>query len=99
MKKLLEKDKKNRKKVQDIEKKTFILKVLIHNLNLTNLIRFHALNSFHKMDKKTSKVFISNRCINTINKKKFTKFTKFSRIVFLKLARSKKIPGLSKASW
>jgi ribosomal protein S14 len=99
MKKLLEKDKKTRKKIQNIEKKKFVLKILLNNLNLTNLIRFNALNSLNKLDKKTSKVFISNRCINTINKRKFNKLTKFSRMVFLKLARNKKINGLTKASW
>jgi len=95
MKKLLEKDKKIRKKIKNFEKKKFILKSLANNLNLTNLIRFNALNNLSKMQKKTSKVFISNRCINTINKKKFNKLTKFSRIVFLKLARSKNIYGLT----
>jgi ribosomal protein S14 len=99
MKKLLEKDKKTRKKIQNFEKKKLVLKILLNNLNLTNLIRFNALTSLNKTDKKTSKVFISNRCINTINKRKFNKFTKFSRMVFLKLARSKKINGLIKASW
>ena len=98
MKKLLEKDKKIRKKIKNFEKKKFILKSLANNLNLTNLIRFNALNNLSKMQKKTSKVFISNRCINTINKKKFNKLTKFSRIVFLKLARSKSIYGLTKTS-
>ena len=96
MKKLLEKDKKNRQKIKEFEKKKFILKSISNNLNLTNLIRFNALNSINNMQKKTSKVFISNRCINTINKKKFNKLTKFSRIVFLKLARHKKIYGLVK---
>ena len=99
MKKLLEKDKKTRKKVQNVEKKKFILKILLNNFNFTNFIRFNALSNLNKIDKKTSKVLISNRCINTINKKKFNKFTKFSRMIFLKLAKNKKINGLIKASW
>ena len=99
MKKLLEKDKKTRKKIQNAEKKKFVLKILLNNFNLTHLIRFNALCSLNNIDKKTSKVFISNRCISTINKKKFNKFTKFSRMVFLKLARNKKIYGLTKAIW
>jgi ribosomal protein S14 len=99
MKKLLAKDKQTRKKIKDSEKKKFILKTIVNNINLANLIRFNALNNVNKMQKKTSKVFISNRCINTINKKKFNKLTKFSRIVFLKLARNKSIYGLNKASW
>jgi ribosomal protein S14 len=99
MKKLLAKDKQTRKKIKNSEKKKFILKTIVNNINLANLIRFNALNNVNKMQKKTSKVFISNRCINTINKKKFNKLTKFSRIVFLKLARNKSIYGLNKASW
>eukprot|EP00797_Seminavis_robusta_P035596 Sro884_mit_g215970.1 rps14 (87) ;mRNA; f:42339-42599 len=87
MKKLLEKDKKTRQVIKNFEKKKIILKSISNNLNLTNLIRFNALNSVSKMQKKSSKVLISNRCINTINKKKFNKLTKFSRIVFLKLVR------------
>lgn len=98
MKKLLEKDKKTRKKIKNFEKKRFVLKSIARNLNLTNLIRFNALDNINKIQKKTSKVFISNRCINTINKKKFSKITKFSRIVFLKLARNKSIYGLNKTN-
>ena len=98
MKKLLEKDKKVRQKIKNFEKKKIILKSISNNLNFTNLIRFNALNNITKVQKKTSKALISNRCINTINKKKFNKLTKFSRIVFLKLARNKKIYGLKKTS-
>lgn len=99
MKKLLEKDIKIRKKVKSFEKKRFVLKTIINNFNLANLIRFNALNNINKIQKKTSKTFISNRCINTINKKKFSKISKYSRVVFLKLARNKSISGLSEASW
>ena len=98
MKKLLEKDKKTRQVIKNFEKKKIILKSISNNLHLTNLIRFNALNSVSKMQKKSSKVLISNRCINTINKKKFNKLTKFSRIVFLKLVRNKKIYGLKKTN-
>ena len=98
IKKLLEKDKKTRQVIKNFEKKKIILKSISNNLHLTNLIRFNALNSVSKMQKKSSKVLISNRCINTINKKKFNKLTKFSRIVFLKLVRNKKIYGLKKTN-
>ena len=98
MKKLLEKDKKTRKKIKDFEKKKFILKSITNNLNLTNLARFNALTNISKMQKKTSKVFVSNRCINTINKKTFNKLTRFSRIIFFKLARNKSIYGLTKTN-
>ena len=98
MKKLLEKDKKTRKKIKDFEKKKFILKSITNNLNLTNLARFNALTNISKLQTKTSKVFISNRCINTVNKKTFNKLTRFSRIIFLKLARNKSIYGLTKTN-
>ena len=99
MKKLLEKDKKNRKKLKKFEKKKFILKTILNNLSLSNFIRFNAFYSLNKLSNKTSKTVISNRCVNTINKKKFNKLTHFSRIVFLKIARNKDICGLRKSSW
>lgn len=99
MKKLLEKDKKVRKKIKKFEKKKFILKTISNNLNLPDLVRFNAFNNMNEMPKNTSKSFISNRCVNTINKKKFNKLTNYSRIIFLKLARHKSIYGLNKSSW
>ena len=99
MKKLLEKDKKVRKKIKKLEKKKFILKTISNNLNLPDLVRFNAFNNLNEMPKNTSKSFISNRCVNTINKKKFNKLTNYSRIIFLKLARHKSIYGLNKSSW
>lgn len=99
MKKLLEKDKKIRKNIKSLEKKRFIFKTVSNNLNFPDLLRFNAFNNLNRIANKTSKTFISNRCVNTINKKKFSKLTHFSRIVFLKLARNKSIHGLDKASW
>jgi ribosomal protein S14 len=99
MKKLVEKDKKTRKIVQKLEKKTFILKVLRNNLNLPVISRFNALNDLNRSEKKASKTLISNRCTATVNKKKFGKWTHYSRIFFLKLARTEKIYGLTKSSW
>jgi len=99
MKKLVIKDRSIRKVFKDFEKRRLILKQIINNLNFSYLIRFNALNSINTITKKTSKVFISNRCVKTINKKKFNKLTKFSRILFLKLARTKKIYNLNKISW
>ncbi len=99
MKKLIEKDKKIRKKVKILEKKKFIFQTISNNSNLSNLIRFNAFYNLNILPKKASKTFISNRCVNTFNKKKSNKLTRFSRIVFLKLARNKKIHGLTKSSW
>ena len=99
MKKLLAKDKKVRKNVKNLETKKLILQTISSNLNLPNLLRFNAFSVLNKIFKKASKILISNRCINTINKKKFNNLTRFSRIVFLKLSRKKKFYGLGKISW
>ena len=99
MKKLLEKDKKVRKKIKKLEKKKFILKIIVNNINLPYLLRFNASNSYNTITKNASKTLISNRCIATVNKKKFGKLTHYSRIFFLKLARNKKIHGITPASW
>ena len=51
------------------------------------------------MSNKSSKTLITNRCVQTVNKKTFHKFTHFSRTVFLKLAQSGYISGMRKSSW
>jgi ribosomal protein S14 len=99
MKKLVAKDKKVRKKIKTLEKKKFILKIIQNNLNLPYLLRFNASNNLNSITKQASKTLVSNRCIATINKKKFGKLTNYSRIFFLKLAKNKKIFGLTQASW
>lgn len=99
MKKLLEKDKKNRKSIRNFEKKKLLLKVIQANLGLPYLIRLNATKDLNNMPKKLSRTLISNRCIATIHKKKFNKLTRYSRIFFLRLAKSSKICGLNKASW
>lgn len=99
MKKLIEKDKKIREKIKNLEKKKFIFQTISNNSNLSNLIRFNAFYNLSTLPNKASKTLISNRCVNTFNKKKSNKLTRFSRIVFLKLARNKKIHGLTKSSW
>ena len=99
MKKLIEKDKKVRKEIKKLEKKKFILKIMLNNINLPYLLRFNASNNLNSITKKASKTFISNRCVSTINKKKFGKLTHYSRIFFLKLAKNKKIHGITRSSW
>jgi ribosomal protein S14 len=99
MKKLVEKDKKVRKKIKDLEKIKFIFKIISNNSNVSNLIRFNAYYNLNSMPTGASKTFVSNRCVNTLNKKKSNKLTHFSRIIFLRLARNKKIHGLTKSSW
>lgn len=99
MKKLLEKDKKIRKQIKKSEKRKFVFSIIQNNSNLPYLVRFNSSKNLNDITKKASKTLISNRCVATINKKKFSKLTNYSRIFFLKLARHKKIYGLKKASW
>lgn len=99
MKKLLEKDKKVRKNIKNLEKQKFIFQIISNNSNLSNLIRYNAFYNLNQLPIRASKTFVSNRCVNTFNKKKSNKLTHFSRIIFLKLARKKKIHGLIKSSW
>jgi ribosomal protein S14 len=99
MKKLLDKDKRIRKKIKNLEKKRFIFQAISKNSNLSNLIRYNAFHHLNNLPVQASKTFVSNRCVNTFNKKKFNKLTNFSRIIFLRLARNQKIHGLTKSSW
>jgi ribosomal protein S14 len=99
MKKLIAKDKKIRKKIKNLEKKRFVFQTISSNSNLSNLVRFNAFYNLNKLPNRTSKTFVSNRCVNTFNKKKSNKLTHFSRMIFLRLARNKKIHGLTKSSW
>ena len=99
MKKLLEKDKKLRLRIKQIEKKNFVLKSISRNLNFFNLIRWNAFLKLKVLNKKNSSVSLSPRCLYTINKKRFNKFSPFSRHVFLKLVRSGQISNIQKASW
>ena len=99
MKKLIEKDKKTRKVIKSLEKKVFILKMMRNNPSLSYLVRLNASYSLKRLEKNASKTFVSNRCIATVNKKKFSKWTNYSRIFFLKLVKANKIYGMTKASW
>jgi len=99
MKKLFAKDKKNRQLVKQLELKHFILKQIVSNPNFSKTTRWNALHTLSGEPNNSSKTFISNRCVQTINKKTFHKFTHFSRTVFLKLAQSGYISGIRKSSW
>ena len=98
MKKLIEKDKKIRKKIEIFEKKKFILKIISNNFFLNNLIRYNAIKSLNRLPTQSSKTLISKKCVLTLNKKKFNKLTNFSRIIFRKLVKKEKIFGVYKLS-
>jgi ribosomal protein S14 len=99
MKKLFAKDRENRKTLKQLELENFILKQISTNSNFLKTIRWNALHKLSTMPKKSSKTLISNRCVQTINKKTFNKFTNFSRTVFFKLVKSGYISGMRKSSW
>jgi ribosomal protein S14 len=99
MKKLIQKDKKNRLNLNTIETKKFVLKAIITNMNFSSLIRWNAVFKFSGLLPNGSPVFMVNRCILTGRKKRINRLYKFSRIVFLKLARSGYIHGIKKSTW
>ena len=97
MKKLFAKDRRNRELVKQLELKHFILKQISTNSNFLRTTRWNALHKLANMS--NSKTIISNRCVQTINKKAFHKFSNFSRTVYLKLVKSGYISGIRKSSW
>ena len=99
MKKLLAKDKKIRLKISKNQKNCFILISIFKNLNFSPLIRWKAFLKLQEIKHQYSEVSLSNRCVLTINKKRFNKLTTFSRHIFLKLIRSGKIYGLKRSIW
>jgi ribosomal protein S14 len=99
MKKLLEKDKKYRIQIQNKDYQHFVLKSIFKNFNFFILIRWNAIVKLKKLAKRKSKISLINRCLYTVNKKRFNKLTCFSRHVFLKLIRTGNIYGVKKISW
>jgi small subunit ribosomal protein S14 len=99
MKNLIQKDKQFRNEVKRFEQKRFILKSIIKNTYLAKLIRWKAVLKLIKLPSNASKVYITNRCILTGRRKYINKFYRFSRMEFLKLARSGNISNLRKSSW
>ena len=96
MKKLAFKDNIKRKQIKKEEKRLFIIKQISKNLCFKKNFR---LNTIEKSQNNTSRTKLSNRCIQTINKKTTNKLSKFSRMIFLKTIRSGFVSGFKKASW
>ena len=99
MKKLLEKDKKLREKILKVEKQYFILNFIYKNFNFFTLVRWNAFLKLKNISNNNHKTSLSNRCLATINRKRFNKFTTFSRQIFLKNLRFGKFYGIRKSSW
>nr|UDP55432.1 ribosomal protein S14 [Schizostauron trachyderma] len=99
MKKLLEKDKKLREKILKVEKQYFILNSIYKNFNFFTLVRWNAFLKLKNISNNNYKTSLSNRCLATINRKRFNKFTTFSRQIFLNNVRFGKFYGIRKSSW
>jgi len=99
MKKLLVKDKKLREKFSKIESQSFVLKSIFKNTNFFPLIRWNAYLKLTNLVSASNKTKFSNRCLQTINKKRLHKSVNYSRQILLKLVRSGKISNLRKSSW
>lgn len=99
MKKIFAKDKKNRNVVKQLELKHFVLKQIYNDSNFSKITIWNSLNKLTNLNKRSSKTYISNRCVKTINKKTFNKLSNFSRQVFFKLVKSGQISGMRKSSW
>jgi ribosomal protein S14 len=100
MKKQTQKDKRIRKMFNQQEVSQVILKSIIKNENLSLNVKWNAVLKLSNFLGNQNKMRIVNRCILTNRKAKFNRiFKKFSRLSFLRLARSCAIPGLKKFSW
>ena len=99
VKKLLIKDNKSRLKISKNEIQYLILKSIFKNQNYFFLIRWNAFLKLDNLLLNNHKISVSNRCLATLNKKRFNKLTNFSRHIFLKLIRSGQIHGMKKSSW
>lgn len=99
MQKLLEKDKKLRLHIKNLENQHFVFKSIFKNFNFFLLVRWNAFLKLKNLAAGGAKASISSRCLYTVNKKRFNKLTTFSRHIFLKLIRSGEINGIRKSSW
>nr|QYB23247.1 ribosomal protein S14 [Lithodesmioides sp. mgcode 4] len=99
MKKLLKKDNQRRIKFLKFEKKYKILKSLTKNNNFTKNIRWNACLNLTELPNRVNKNNFTNRCVITSRKSIFKQLYSVSRLVFLRLAKNKKIYGLKKNIW
>lgn len=99
MKNKLFNDKKKRTLSLQSEKKRFILKSITKNNVIYKSTRWNSELKLTKFDANNFFNRFVNRCILTGRKNKFNGKFKFSRLTFLKLARSGFINGLTKSSW
>lgn len=99
MKKYIKKDQKSRAFFNKQELNCIILKSITKNNNLSLITKLNAIVKLSIFSRNQNKIRFINRCVLTNRKAKFNRiFKKFSRLSFLWLARSAKIPGLKKSS-
>lgn len=98
MKKLYIKDKKLRKNLKIINKKYYLLKLIVLNKNIFLLLRLNACIFLKIYLKNNFNVSTSNRCVISYNKKRFNKYTYLSRSLFLKKIQHGEIVGYQKSS-
>lgn len=99
MQKLLQKDIQLRNQILLKETEHFILKSIVKNFNFFILVRWNAFLKLKELSLNSSKVSTVNRCLVSVNKKRFNKLTCFSRHIFLKSIRKGLINGIEKSSW
>jgi len=99
MKKQTKKDKKIRRLFNRQELKHIVLKSIVKNENLSLNVKWKAVLKLSNSPRNSKKTRFVNRCVLTNRKAKFNRiFKKFSRLSFLKFARSGNISGLKKSS-
>lgn len=100
MNKFIHKDNNNRKIFYRVENQNFIKKVIFHNSNIKNSFKLKSnFELFNSVNSNLFKVSLNSRCVLTGRSSKIAKNLNFSRISFLRLARSGCVPGLHKYSW
>ena len=99
MQKLYSKDKAKRKVVKKLNKNYFVLKSIIKNKHILKLIHYKVYLRLKTLSGLGSIVTLSNRCVDSISKKRYNKFTLFSRFIYLKLIKNGKVSGFQKSNW
>lgn len=93
------KEKQKRNSLYLNETRNIILKSIAQNIYLKKPTRINSIIKLSSIVKLSIKVRLVNRCILTDRRNRFHVLYRFSRLVFLKLARNKDLVGLNRHSW
>lgn len=99
MKKNIEKDLQKRFSVFQHENQKKILKSVVSNLSLPEMIRYRAGCALADLPRNASLTRLKNRCLITGRGRFLIGGFNLSRLMMRKLARDGKIPGIRKSSW